>query len=111
LLRAQQNLHPLAFYTKKVTSPDFTVKARAVVEQAIGEPLDGTPLPKQEKNPHAVALGRLGGKKGGKARAKPHDFNPWARKRENTLSNLLVNQQCKPVAEKETDKRRNKPHQ
>ncbi len=48
------------------------VPARSVVEQAIGEHLDGTPLlnPEQSKNPHAVALGRLGGKKGGKARAK-----------------------------------------
>jgi hypothetical protein len=46
--------------------------ARRVVEQAIGEHLDGTPLekPDEGKNPHAVALGRLGGKKGGKARAE-----------------------------------------
>jgi hypothetical protein len=43
-----------------------------VVEQAIGEHLDGTPLenPDEGKNPHAVALGRLGGQKGGKARAE-----------------------------------------
>jgi hypothetical protein len=43
-----------------------------VVEQAIGEHLDGTPLedPNEGKNPHAVALGRLGGQKGGKARAE-----------------------------------------
>jgi hypothetical protein len=43
-----------------------------VVEKAIGEKLDGTPLddPNEGKNPHAVALGRLGGKKGGKARAE-----------------------------------------
>jgi hypothetical protein len=46
--------------------------ARRVVEQAIGEQLDGSPLPDKDagKNPHAVALGRLGGKKGGKARAE-----------------------------------------
>lgn len=45
--------------------------ARNVVEQAIGEHLDGTPLenPDEGKNPHAVALGRLGGQKGGTARA------------------------------------------
>ena len=45
--------------------------ARRVVEQAIGEKLDGSPLddPHAGKNPHAVALGRLGGMKGGKARA------------------------------------------
>jgi len=50
---------------------DFAATARRVVEQAIGEHLDGTPLenPDQGKNPHAVALGRLGGQKGGKARA------------------------------------------
>jgi hypothetical protein len=51
---------------------DFAVKARRVVEQAIGERLDGTPLedPNAGKNPHAVALGRLGGQKGGRARAQ-----------------------------------------
>jgi hypothetical protein len=42
-----------------------------VVEKAIGEHLDGTPLedPNVGKNPAAVALGKLGGAKGGKARA------------------------------------------
>jgi hypothetical protein len=51
---------------------DFATTARRVVEQAIGEHLDGTPLenPDEGKNPHAVALGRLGGQKGGKARAE-----------------------------------------
>lgn len=50
---------------------DFTVIARSVVEQAIGEKLDGSPLEEKDagKNPAAVALGRLGGAKGGKARA------------------------------------------
>jgi hypothetical protein len=34
--------------------------------------LDGTPLenPNEGKNPHAVALGRMGGQKGGLARAQ-----------------------------------------
>jgi hypothetical protein len=43
-----------------------------VVEQAIGERLDGSPLSDKNagKNPHAVALGKLGGAKGGAARAK-----------------------------------------
>ena len=43
-----------------------------VVEQAIGEKMDGSPLPdpNEGKNPAAVALGKLGGKKGGKARAE-----------------------------------------
>ncbi len=49
---------------------DFATVARRVVEQAIGETMDGKPLPDDGKNPHAVALGKLGGKKGGVARAK-----------------------------------------
>jgi hypothetical protein len=50
---------------------DFATIARNVVEQAIGERLDGAPLPDPGagKNPAAVALGKLGGAKGGKARA------------------------------------------
>lgn len=50
---------------------DFATVARRVVEQAIGEHLDGTPLenPDAGKNPAAVALGKLGGAKGGRARA------------------------------------------
>lgn len=41
------------------------------MEKAIGEHLDGTPLedPDAGKNPAAVALGKLGGAKGGMARA------------------------------------------
>jgi hypothetical protein len=51
---------------------DFMQVAREVVEQAIGEQMDGTPLenPKDARNPHFVAIGRAGGKKGGKARAE-----------------------------------------
>jgi hypothetical protein len=54
------------------TAHDFTITARRVVEQAIGEKLTGEPLddPNAGKNPAAVALGRLGGKKGGTARAE-----------------------------------------
>ena len=50
---------------------DFAVNAFRVVEQAIGEHMDGTPLenPDSSKNPAAVALGKLGGEKGGKTRA------------------------------------------
>ena len=50
---------------------DFVTVARRVVEQAIGEHLDGTPLTDAHagKNPAAVALGKLGGAKGGAARA------------------------------------------
>lgn len=58
--------------TRSSKEHDFVTVARRVVEQAIGEHLDGTPLenPDAGKNPHAVALGRIGGQKGGLARAK-----------------------------------------
>ena len=50
---------------------DFAMIARRIVEQTIGQKLDGTPLPDPNagKNPAAVARGRLGGAKGGVARA------------------------------------------
>ena len=48
-------------------SRDINVLASSIVEQATGEP---SPKPEDStKNPAAVALGRLGGLKGGKARA------------------------------------------
>jgi hypothetical protein len=51
---------------------DFAVNAFRVVEQAIGQHMDGTPLEDSNagKNPAAVALGKLGGAKGGRARAQ-----------------------------------------
>jgi hypothetical protein len=57
---------------KVLKDRDFTVIARGVVEQAIGEHLDGSPLevPILHKSAAAMARGRLGGLKGGKARAK-----------------------------------------
>jgi hypothetical protein len=59
---------------------DFATVARNVVEQAIGEKLTGEPLddPFKGKNPAAVALGKLGGAKGGKARAE--SLSPRRRK-------------------------------
>jgi hypothetical protein len=50
-----------------VVKQDFNEKAFSVVGQLTGE----VPKPKADrtKNPSAVALGRLGGLKGGKARA------------------------------------------
>ena len=77
--------------SSKPRDHDFATVARRVVEKAIGEKLDGTPMsstslvigkvtPEQRradavaeetgKNPAAVALGKLGGAKGGKARAQ-----------------------------------------
>jgi hypothetical protein len=64
--------HNSTMPTRSSKDHDFITVARSVVEQAIGEHLDGTPLenPDAGKNPHAVALGKLGGEKGGRARAK-----------------------------------------
>jgi len=71
--------------SKKSKPTDITLLARAIVEEATGELLtDRPPLqeppkdPTHEKNPNAVALGKLGGKKGGDARAKK--LNPEQRK-------------------------------
>ena len=56
---------------------DISQLARAIVEEATGESLTDHPPPTEppknpphKKNPAAVALGKLGGKKGGDARAK-----------------------------------------
>ena len=56
---------------RPIKDHDFAVVARRVVEQAIGEQLDGSPLPDPNagKNPAALALSKLGAAKGGKARA------------------------------------------
>jgi hypothetical protein len=58
---------------------DFAQVAHSIVEQATGETLKPVP----EKNAAAVALGRLGGLKGGKARARklsPDERTAIARK-------------------------------
>lgn len=51
---------------------DFTTNALSIVEQAIGERMDGSPLPTAEYHLKTAAQtrGRLGGLKGGKARAE-----------------------------------------
>lgn len=58
--------------TRSSKDHDFVTVARSIAEQAFGEHLDGAPLqnPDLGKNPHAVALGRMGGQKGGRARAE-----------------------------------------
>ena len=59
--------------SKKSKLRDISLLARAIVEEPTGESLSDHPLPKvpaRRKNPAAVALGKLGGKKGGDARAK-----------------------------------------
>lgn len=56
---------------KKKKDYDFNVTAFNIVQQATGESEEPQekPSPTEGKNPHAVALGRLGGLKGGKVRA------------------------------------------
>lgn len=56
---------------KQKRDSDFAVNAFRVVQEATGqaEPEPQKPLNTEGKNPNAVALGRLGGLKGGKARA------------------------------------------
>jgi hypothetical protein len=49
--------------SSKKNPRDVNVLAAAIVSEATTDSSEG-------KNPHAVALGRLGGKKGGPARAK-----------------------------------------
>ena len=57
--------------TRSSKDHDFSTVALRVVEQAIGEKMDGSALddPHKGKNPAAVALGKLGGARGGAARA------------------------------------------
>lgn len=58
---------------KKKRDYDFSVTAFRVVQEVTGQVQTETkqekPLSTEGKNPNAVALGRLGGLKGGKARA------------------------------------------
>jgi hypothetical protein len=44
--------------------------AKRIVDLSVGEAADNPIEPEAEKNPHAVALGRLGGLRGGKSRAE-----------------------------------------
>jgi len=46
---------------------DFTQIAKAIINKVTG---DAPPDPPDTRNPHAVALSKLGASKGGKARAK-----------------------------------------
>jgi hypothetical protein len=53
---------------KRSSKPrDLNSMAVAIVAQSVSD--DPVPDPDEGKNPHAVALGRVGGLKGGKARA------------------------------------------
>jgi hypothetical protein len=48
---------------------DMNQLAKRIVDLSVGEDTEEQPI-EREKNPHAVALGRLGGQRGGKARAE-----------------------------------------
>ena len=48
---------------------DVNQLAKMIVDISTGEVADEAPKPEREKNPAAVALGRLGASKGGQARA------------------------------------------
>jgi hypothetical protein len=68
-----ESWHDGAMPNRASPKRDFMEVARGIVEQSIGEQMDGKPLeapPPDTRNPHAVALGSMGGRKGGKARAK-----------------------------------------
>jgi hypothetical protein len=56
---------------RKKRDSDFAVTAFRVVEQVINntETIEVEAVQIEGKNPHAVALGKLGGSKGGKIRA------------------------------------------
>jgi hypothetical protein len=58
--------------SSKPRLPDPNTLAFNIVQQITGEPPLSEPEPdaKPAKNPHAVAMGKLGGAKGGAARAK-----------------------------------------
>ncbi len=53
--------------SSRKSKPDINERAANVVARATGQPRRAKPA--KRKNPAAVALGRLGGPKGGKARA------------------------------------------
>ena len=56
--------------SKKKRPRDVNQLAKTIVDEATGDAVEEEIPVDEGKNPAAVALGRLGGKKGGKARAK-----------------------------------------
>ena len=61
--------HDVIMPKKSGQKRDFMQVARGIVEHAIGEQMDGTPLENSKESARAIA-GRSGGYKGGKARAE-----------------------------------------
>jgi len=78
---------------------DFMQVVRGIVEQAIGEQMNGEPLNDTKESPKAIA-GRAGGNKGGKARAaklteverkgiaKKAALTRWAKPKPNPIHSL-----------------------
>lgn len=67
-------IYHLSMAKRKKKEHDFSVTAFRVVQEATEQAEDNRedqeqPVSSSSKNPNAVALGRLGGLKGGKARA------------------------------------------
>jgi hypothetical protein len=63
--------HTLVMQKRSSKQPrDINQLAKGIVDLATGNPITEDTSPITEKNPAAVALGRLGGLKGGKARAE-----------------------------------------
>lgn len=56
--------------SSKKKPKDINVLAASIVEQTTGESIPSREASESTKNPHAVALGHLGGIKGGRARAE-----------------------------------------
>jgi hypothetical protein len=73
---------------------DFMEVARGSVEQAIGEQMEGSPLTEPEpdtRNPHAVALGSMGGTKDVKARKEAICGQTEGHRAEKQLNRVGVN--------------------
>jgi hypothetical protein len=64
-----RSCYPKSMNKKSIKqSSDINIIASRIVAKVTGEPPEDKPI--KEKNPAAVALGRMGGLKGGKARAE-----------------------------------------
>ncbi len=66
--RTRYEVYNLDTMPKRSSRPDMNQLAKRIVDEATGEAEKTLPPP--EKNKAAQELGRLGGKKGGKARAE-----------------------------------------
>lgn len=87
---AYYSVMPKRSSTKKIA--DINLLAASVVARATEE---SAPAVKPEKNPAAVALGRLGGLKGGKARAE----KLTAKKRSEIAKKAAEARWAKPVGQ------------